>query len=313
MLLDVVVLFFVLGIAIQLLKVKLRFPEGLARSLMLILLIAIGLKGGISLQSHGSISLLWQAAIVAAIGLILPLVAFPLLRYFGEFNPTNAASIAAHYGSVSVGTYAVALAVLESNGVAYEGFFPLFVVVLEMPAIAVGILLASSAQKSQSTLPKIAHEMVLNPGVALMLGGLLVGYFANNSVQKIMPLFGDLFTAVLALFLLDMGMIAAKKVKDLSEHALFLVAFSIFMPLVGALLGAGVGHYVLGFSTGGVALLAVLSASASYIAVPAAMREALPEANHSLSIAASLGVTFPFNVLVGIPLYLLLAQWLTQS
>ena len=307
---DVIVFFFLLGACLQLLRVDLEFPAGLSRSLMLILLIAIGLKGGIALQSHASGAVFWQALVVASLGVVLPLLSFPLLRFIGGFDRINAANIAAHYGSVSVGTFAVAIAVLESRGVIYEGHFPVFVVVLEMPAIAVGILLAKSLT-AKKELTKIAHEMFLNPGVSLMVGGLLIGYFANDSLHKITPLFLNLFGAVLALFLLDMGMIAARRIKDLKDDGVFLTAFAVFMPLLGGVIGALVGHYVLAFSTGGVALLAVLAASASYIAVPAAMRQALPEANHSVSIAASLGVSFPFNVVVGIPLYLLLAQRLT--
>lgn len=316
---DAVVLFFVFGALIQLLKVNVEFPPGLSRTLMLILLIAIGLKGGVALQSHANTTLLIQVLSVTSLGIVIPLICFPILRYFGGFNRINSANIAAHYGSVSVGTFAVALAVLQSRGIPYEGYFSLFVVVLEIPAIAIGILLAQHGDplpggpNHKINTYQILHEMFLNPGVCLLLVGLSIGYFANDSLDKIMPLFGDLFPGVLALFLLDMGMIAARRIKDISHNGLFLMSFAIAMPLVGGVLGASVGFYILGLSVGGTALLAVLSASASYIAVPAAMRQALPTANHSLSIAASLGVSFPFNVLVGIPLYIVLAQWLHGS
>jgi len=317
--LDALVLFFIFGACLQLLKVNFSFPQGLSKSLMLILLIAIGIKGGLSLKDYANVSLMIQVAVVAMIGVLLPLIAFPLLRYFGEMNTTNAASIAAHYGSVSVGTFAVAIAFVESLSIPYEQYFALFVVVLEVPAIIVGLFLAHRNLQSESlsqskplSLSKMLHEILFNPGVVFLVGGLLIGYFSNSSISGVLPLFKELFAGVLALFLLEMGMIASERVKSILSNGLFIIAFAIFMPLVGSVIGAVTGHFLLGFSVGGVTLLAVLAASASYIAVPAAMRQALPEANHSLSIAASLGVSFPFNVLVGIPLYLVLAQWLSH-
>lgn len=308
---DAIVLFFIFGALIRWLKVDFEFPQGLSRSLMLILLVAIGLKGGIALKEHATFELVIQGIWVIAIGVVMPFIAFPLLRYFGGINRIDSASIAAHYGSVSVGTFAVAIAILESMAIDYESYFVLFVVLLEMPAIAVGIYLAQKRQVSAAS-SGLMHEMFLNPGVVFMLGGLIIGFVSNDSVNAILPLFQGLFSGVLALFLLDMGMIAASRMKELKSSGAFIVSFSIVMPLIGALIGGLVGHYALGLSTGGVALLAVLAASSSYIAVPAAMRVALPLANHSLSIGASLGVTFPFNVLVGIPVYIALAQLLSR-
>ncbi|WP_144392954.1 sodium-dependent bicarbonate transport family permease [Pleionea sediminis] len=309
---DAVVLFFIFGAVIRILKVDFQFPESLSRTLMLILLIAIGLKGGIALKEHATFELVIQGVAVIAIGVVIPLIAFPILRFFGGIDTTNSASIAAHYGSVSVGTFAVAIAIIDSLGIPYESYFALFVVLLEIPAIIVGIFLAQK-RREKGELSTLIHEMFLNPGIVFMLGGLIIGAVSNDSINSIMPLFKGLFSGVLALFLLEMGIIAASRLKELKKNGLFIVAFSVFMPMVGALIGGAVGHFVLSMSTGGVALLAVLAASSSYIAVPAAMRVALPSANHSMSIAASLGVTFPFNVLVGIPIYILLAQVLSQS
>ncbi len=309
---DAIVLFFIFGAVIRWLKVDFEFPQGLSRSLMLILLVAIGLKGGIALKEHATFELVIQGLWVIAIGIVMPFIAFPVLRYFGGINRVDSASIAAHYGSVSVGTFAVAIAILESMTIDYESYFVLFVVLLEMPAIAVGIYLAQKRQDPAAS-SGLMHEMFLNPGVVFMLGGLIIGFVSNDSVNAILPLFQGLFSGVLALFLLDMGMIAASRMKELKSSGVFIISFSIQMPLIGALIGGSVGHYALSLSIGGVALLAVLAASSSYIAVPAAMRVALPSANHSLSIAASLGVTFPFNVLVGIPIYILLAQLLSQG
>ncbi len=311
--LDAIVLFFIFGALMQLLRVDFNFPEGLSRSLMLILLIAIGIKGGAALSNHPADGLLLQIVIVMALGVVLALIAYPVLRAFGHFDRINAANISAHYGSVSVGTFAVAVALVESSGISYEAYFPLFVVALEVPAIIVGLALANKETSSKSQpVGKLLHEMFFNSGVILLVGGVAIGYFGNATIGKILPMFSELFYGVLALFLLDMGIIAVKRIKEIGDNSLFLVSFAVAMPLVSSLIGATVGHYMLGLSVGGTALLAVLAASASYIAVPAAMRQSLPQANQSISIAASLGVSFPFNVLVGIPLYLALAQWLNQ-
>lgn len=309
--LDIVVAFFLLGVLTHLVRSDIQFPRSLYQSLTLFLLIAIGLKGGVALREHADISLAPQAIAVILLGLVLPLIAFPLLSRIGQLSRDDSAAIAAHYGSVSVGTYAVAVAILESRQIPYEAYFPLFVVLLEMPAIAVGLALARKADSGLDR-GKLLHEMFCNQGVVLMSGALLIGYWAGAGVAPIMPLFGDLFHGVLALFLLEMGIVAARRLPDIRQVAPFMSAFGVLMPLIGAALGGALA-LVLGFSTGGVALLAALGGSASYIAVPAVMRAALPQANHGLSIAASLGITFPFNVLVGIPLYISGAAWLTTA
>lgn len=308
---DIVVAFFLLGALAQLLKADIQFPRSLYQSLTLFLLIAIGLKGGVALREHADISLAPQAIAVILLGLALPLIAFPLLSRIGQLSRNDAAAIAAHYGSVSVGTYAVAVAILESRDIQYEAYFPLFVVLLEMPAIAVGLALARRTDDRLDR-GKLLHEMFCNQGVVLMSGALLIGYWAGAGVAPIMPLFGQLFHGALALFLLEMGIVAASRLADIRQVAPFMSAFGVLMPLIGAALG-GLLALAMGFSTGGIALLAALGGSASYIAVPAVMRVALPQANHGLSIAASLGITFPFNVLVGIPLYIAAAGWLSTS
>ncbi|MCP5016775.1 MAG: sodium-dependent bicarbonate transport family permease [Ketobacter sp.] len=307
MTLDIVVAFFVLGAVGRLLKADLVFPAGLHQSLTVFLMLAIGLKGGEALAQHGSAELLLQGVGVVLMGVVLTLLAFPLLRWFGEFSRLDAASIAAHYGSVSVGTYAVAVAFLETRGIEYEAYFPLFVALLEVPAIVVGILLAKGSAESFRWRPVLA-EISRSQGLFLMVGGLLVGALAADQVGAIGPLFKDLFKGVLALFLLDMGVLAASRFADLKTHGAFVVAFGVAVPLLGAALGGVLGG-VMQLSAGGVVMLAVLGASSSYIAVPAAMRSALPDANHGLAITASLGVTFPFNVMIGIPLYCVFILW----
>jgi hypothetical protein len=307
---DVVIYFFLLGIIIRLLKVEFSFPKGLSQSLMLILLIAIGLKGGLALKEHASVNLLIESLWVTSLGFIIPIIAFFIIRYFGAINRTDAANIAAHYGSVSVGTFAVAVAFLETQELDYEPYFALFVVLLEVPAIIVGLFLAGKTVSKTST--TISSELFLNQSIVLLTGSLLIGFLSNDSINNILPLFKTLFAGVLSLFLLEMGLVAGNYCKTVFSRGLFIISFSMFMPCLAGLIGALLAHYILAFSTGGVALLAVLAASASYIAVPAAMRLNLPEADHGLAITASLGVTFPFNVLVGIPIYVVFARWLTS-
>jgi hypothetical protein len=311
---DVGIAFFILGAFATLVRSNIQFPKGLYQSLILFLMVAIGLKGGVALADHASWALVSQSLYVMLLGLMLPLIAFPILYYIGELKRYDAASIAAHYGSVSVGTYAVAAAFLEAQDIAYESYIPLFVVLLEMPAIVVGILLAKSAadDSGDSRAPntkELAHEVFFNQGMVLMVGGLLIGFMAGERVEKVTPFFFDLFNGVLALFLLQMGMTAAGRIGEIKRLGSFMLAFGVAMPLIGGMLGCVIGQMI-GLSLGGTVLLAVLGASASYIAVPAAMHVALPQANQSLSISASLGITFPFNVLIGIPTFAAITRWL---
>ncbi|WP_421866560.1 sodium-dependent bicarbonate transport family permease [Motiliproteus sp.] len=306
--LDIVAAFFLFGAVAQLLKAPIKMPSGLYQSLTLFLLIAIGLKGGIALADHATIALLWQSGAIILFGAALPLLAFPVLRYIGGLARIDAASIAAHYGSVSIATYAVAITLLETSQIPYEPYFPLFVALLEIPAIAVGLWLANS-HLSGASRRQALREIFLNQGVLLLVGSLLIGFWAGPRAEKLMPFFGTLFHGVLALFLLEMGRVAAGRLGALKQYGSFIASFGVMMPLLGASAGALLAGF-LGLSTGGMILLATLGASASYIAVPAAMAVALPQANQSLSITASLSVTFPFNVLVGIPLYsALISYW----
>ncbi len=304
---DIVVAFFVLGVLARLVGSPIQFPPALYQSLTLFLMLAIGLKGGVALAEYGSASVIPQSIAVVTFGLVLPLLAFPILFKIGNLKRDDAASIAAHYGSVSVGTYAVAVALLEGQSIPYEPYFPLFVVLLEMPAIAVGIALANSKGK-RLKIGKLCHEVFFNQGMVLMTGALLIGYLGHAQIGRLSPLFMDLFQGALALFLLEMGIVAASRIKEMKHTASFILSFGIIMPLIGGLLG-GLLAAALSLSAGGVILMAVLGASSSYIAVPAAMRVALPQANHSLSITASLGITFPFNVMIGIPAYIAITQW----
>jgi len=306
--LDPVVLFFVFGLTAGLLKSELKLPPALYETLSIVLLLAIGLHGGVELAEQASAALLGQAALVLGLGIVLPLLAFGLLRGL-RFDRINAASVAAHYGSVSAGTFAVVVAYLASREIFFESYMPLFVAILEIPAILVGILLAKGISRDTHW-KELGREIFLGKSIMLLLGGLVIGALAGKqAIKPLEPLYTGMFKPVLAFFLLEMGLIASGQLGSLRQYGVRLAAFALGMPLLGALVGALLAR-LMGLSLGGTAMLATLSASASYIAVPAAMRLALPEANPSLSLTAALGITFPFNILLGIPLYLMLAEQL---
>ena len=299
---DPIIWFFLFGLISGLLKSELRLPNQIYDLVSMLLLLTIGLKGGIELAKQPAIELLPQIGVIMTIGFILPLVVFPVLRVLTSLSRADSASIAAHYGSVSVGTFAVAVAYLSTQNIDFEQHMALFVVVLEIPAILVGIVLAKGLSNNVDW-KETSREVFLGKGVLLLIGGLLIGWVSGeDGLSSVSPLFFDLFKGVLALFLLEMGIIAAAQFSTLKRHGVFLLAFGTVVPIVFALIGVFTGA-LLGFSPGGTAILATLFASSSYIAVPAAMRISVPEANPTLSLTASLGVTFPFNIIIGIPLY----------
>lgn len=305
---DPVIWFFLFGLLAGALKSELRLPSQVYDFVSMLLLLTIGLKGGVELANQPFSVLLPQIVVIVIAGFLLPFIAFPALRYLGKFTRADSASIAAHYGSVSVGTFAVAVAYMNSRDIIFEEHMALFVVLLEIPAILVGIILAKGVSK-KTQWSNIAHEVMLGKGVMFLVGGLLIGWLSGPSgVESISPLFFGLFKGVLALFLLEMGLITSTQLSSLKRYGFFLLAFGVITPLCFAIFGTLVGTG-LGLSVGGSAILATLFASASYIAVPAAMRISVPEANPTLSLTASLGITFPFNILIGIPLYYWLANY----
>lgn len=317
--LDVAVLFFVLGILAKLLKSDLRLPEALYETLSIYLLLAIGLKGGIELSKQPVLQVLPQILACMALGAAIPLLLAPVLRRIG-LSGVDSAAVAAHYGSVSVVTFAVASSYLQSQQVVFEAHAALWVAVMEAPGIVTGIVLARLAVKRANNQQAVAgqaqqmrwgalvHEVLCGKSVLLLAGGLVIGaVMGADGTRAITPVFGDMFKGVLALFLLELGLVAGARLGELRRFGLPLLVFGVMAPLVLALCGALTGM-ALGLSLGGVALLATLAASASYIAAPTAMRIAVPQANAGLSITMALGVSFPFNIVVGIPLYLHLAR-----
>ena len=307
MTIDPVIWFFALGLIAGLAKSDLRMPPAIYDLLSMLLLLTIGLKGGVELAKSPLAGLLPQVLAVLAIGFLLPFVLFAAANAFNKVSRADAASLAAHYGSVSVATFAVGIAFLIDRGINYDSQMPLFLVLLEVPAIIVGILIAK--RKSSGTRwGKLLHEIFFGKSIVLLVGGLMIGWIAGpQGVATFEPLFFDLFKGVLALFLLEMGLIAASQAQAVRQSGLFLVAFGLIAPLPMGVIGALVG-WSIGLNPGGTTLLAVLAGSASYIAAPAAMRVAVPEANPSLSLTASLGVTFPFNIFIGIPIYFAIAN-----
>lgn len=303
---DVVVLFFLFGLVAGLLRSEIQLPAGLYDSLSVVLLLAIGLKGGEGLATQSLGPLVPQLFTVVLLGAAQTLIAFAILR--GRLGRADAAATAAHYGSVSVATFAVGVNWLTTRGIAFEPQMPVFLTVMEVPAILVGIVLARGVGRDTDW-RVLAHEAFLGKGVTLLLGGMAIGWLAGpEGLAPIKGLFYDLFKGVLALFLLEIGLIVSRHVGALRQHGLFLIGFGVLMPLFSGAVGLACGK-LLGLSVGGLTLLATLAASASYIAVPAAMRIAVPQANPAISLALALGVTFPFNILIGIALY---HQWATQ-
>lgn len=313
---DAVVLFFLLGVFARLVKSDLRLPEALYETLSIYLLLAIGLKGGIELSKQPLLDLLPQMLACMALGFAIPFVLTPVLRALG-LSRVDAAAMAAHYGSVSVVTFAVASAYLAAQGVETEAHAALWVAIMEAPGIVAGILLARlgapaapGGTQTRINWGELGHDVFFGKSVLLLAGGLIIGAVMGEAgTAPIAPVFMAPFKGVLALFLLELGLVAGGRLGELRRYGVRIIGFALLAPPLLAVGGALTG-IVLGLSTGGVAIMATLAASASYIAAPTAMRMAVPEANAALSITAALGLTFPFNIVLGVPLYLELARWL---
>lgn len=304
---DVVVFFFLLGVFARLTKSDLRLPEALYETLSIYLLLAIGLKGGIELSKQPLSMLAPQIAATMALGFSIPFVMFPALRAL-KLSGADSAALAAHYGSVSVVTFAVATATLKRAGIDYESHAALWIAVMEAPGLIAGILLARWSLRGDDAEPfnwkALVHDVLFGKSVLLLLGGLTIGAIAGEAgTAPIKSVFIDPFKGVLALFLLELGLVAGARLGDVKRFGAVILVVGLGAPPLLAVAGALVGR-MLGLSTGGIAILATLAASASYIAAPTAMRIAVPQANAALSIAAALGITFPFNILVGIPIYI---------
>ncbi|MCG5524713.1 sodium-dependent bicarbonate transport family permease [Ectothiorhodospira haloalkaliphila] len=309
---DIVVMFFLLGLVAGLLKSDLTIPKAAYDTLSLLLMLTIGLKGGMALHGNISLSVIQDLLAVALLGALIPLILMPLLMRVVCLSTADSASMAAHYGSVSAGTFAVALAYAEGLQLTISPEVTLYLVMMELPAIMVAIFLYrrfSGAKKGAAT-PSIWHETLTNRGVILLVGGVIIGLlYGPQDGAAVTDLLTNAFKVVLALFLLEMGLTAAETLRPIPWHHWRLLCFAVFAPFVLAAMGMGMG-IVLGLPAGSVLILTALTASASYIAAPAAIRAAIPKANIGLAMLAALGLTFPVNVILGIPLYYQLVQWL---
>lgn len=312
-LLSPIVLCFVLGVAAVYIKSDLKFPDQVAGGLSIYLMLSIGLKGGVELSQTPFASFI--GPLIAALGLCLaiPVWCYAILRKAGRLAVADAAALAAHYGSVSAVTFVAVQTYLDAAGITYEGFAPALLAVMEVPAIVVALAIAKRAgakagAQSSSALDAL-RAVTASKSVLLLVGGLVIGALAGPSgYAPVKPVFTDLFRGLLCLFLLDLGLQAGQRLKDFAKVGPFLVGFAVVIPLFHAGVAVMLGQLV-GLSTGGAAIFATLAASSSYIAAPAAVRLALPEANPGYYLTASLALTFPFNLMLGIPIYLAMAQW----
>lgn len=302
------ILFFFMGMLAVFWKSDLEIPQPLPKLFSLYLLLSIGFKGGHELADSG-INLQIALTLIAAIlmAAIVPVYTFFILKL--KLDNYNAAAIAATYGSISAVTFITASSFLEKLHISYGGHMVAALALMESPAIIVGLILVrvftpKTEDEKEFSWGKVMHEAFLNGSVFLLVGSLIVGLLTGDKGwEKLQPFTQGIFYGVLTFFLLDMGLIAAKRIKDLSKTGSFLIGFSVFIPIINAILGILISK-VLGMGEGNGLLFAVLCASASYIAVPAAMRLTVPEANPSLYVSMALALTFPFNIIVGIPLYL---------
>ena len=313
--LDPAILFFVFGVFAGLIRSNLEIPQPIARFLSLYLLMALGLKGGFALAESGlTLDVTVSLACAVVLATLIPLLGYQLLKRW--LNNFDAAAVAATYGSVSAVTFITAVQYLDNQGVDFGGHMAAAMALMESPAIILAVLLANRTRNAARTagvpaadgapaapLGKILHESLTDGAQLLLLGAMVVGMLTGTAGQAAMQPFAvDLFKGMLAFFLLDMGLLAARNMGELRGKSAMLLTYAIVGPMVHAALALSMAWFF-HLSAGDAALLMVLAASASYIAVPAVVRHAIPEANPSLFIGMSLGLTFPFNILVGIPLY----------
>ena len=303
------VLFFVLGLLAALVRSDLTIPEAIAKGLAIYLMLAIGFKGGTGVAEHGVDSTLLLALLAGIIlSAILPLIAFPLLMGTTRLSRADAAAIAACYGSISIVTFLAAAQALQTADIAYEGYMVAIAAAMETPPIMVALWLAKNAKNGSTLNPTVLREVLLNGSIVVLVGSFVIGWVTGSEgLESIAAFVVDPFKGILCLFLLDMGLIAGRGMREGKNLSVSVVLFGIYMPLIGAALGFCLAKLI-GLSPGGVALMTTLAASGSYIAVPAAMRVALPDAKPSIYLPLSLGVTFPFNLALGIPIYIYAAS-----
>lgn len=318
-LLSPLVLAFLLGIFTKLVKSELSLPKDLYSTLSIYLLLALGLKGGVELSESTFEIIFWPAVATILLGCVTPISAYLIFRKLGRFGQVNAAALAAHYGSVSAVTFIAATQFVEQMGQTTEGFMPTLLTLLESPGIHIALAIGAMKRANDHSITLaeekksnsvIIHEILTSRSMILLVGGLVVGLLIGaKSYEPIKPFFETGFKGALVLFLLEMGIVAGARLSDLKKVGLPLISLGILIPILHGLLGVYLGHWS-GLSIGGATVLGTMAASASYIAAPPAVRMTLPEANPTYYLTASLAVTFPFNLVVGIPLFFKFADWL---
>ena len=310
-LLSPITLAFALGVFSRLVRSEFSLPRDIYAGLGVYLLFSLGLKGGVELAQAPLGTILLPALITLALGCLRPVTSYWVLRRLGGLGTSDAAGIAAHYGSVSAVTFIAATSFVDGMGSPAEGFMPTLLALLESPGIHIALAIGSLKLASRDTpTSEVFHEILTGRTMILLVGGLLVGYFmAPEAWRQVSPFFEGLFKGALVLFLLEMGVVAGERLGDLRKVGLFLLGFGVLMPLLHGCAGVALGHWA-GLSVGGATVLGTMSASASYIAAPPAVRVTLPDANPTLSLTASLAITFPFNLVVGIPVYYQVSRWI---
>ncbi|MGJ8658157.1 MAG: sodium-dependent bicarbonate transport family permease [Akkermansiaceae bacterium] len=309
-LISPVVLCFVMGAVARWVKSDFKLPDAVYQSLSIYLLLAIGLKGGVAVSKTPIGELMTPALVTLALGVITPLSAYFWMRRFGGLSKTDASATAAHYGSVSAVTFLASIEAVQLAGLEFEGYVAALMALLEIPGIIVGLILARG--KGSGSLGAAIHDVVTGKSIFLLIGGLVIGTLCGaEKVAGVAPFFIDPFKGVLCLFLLELGTVAAGRMRDMKQAGWKLIVLGCAIPVLHGVLGTSVG-VLIGMSPGGAAILGAMVGSASYIAAPAAVRIALPEASPGIYLTLALGVTFPFNLIFGIPLYMKTAEILTQ-
>ncbi len=294
------VLAFILGLSLVLVKSQLQIPGQIFDFLSIYLLLAIGIKGGVSLSMTPAEEVWFPVLVSIGVGCLIPIAVFYVLRILTPLDKINRGALAAHYGSTSLVTFTAGLVFLENANLAVEGYMPSLLAVMEVPGIIVGILLAKRSATG-GALGTALNEVFTSKSVILLIGGILIGLATGQAgYAKVEPFFGEIFTGMLTVFLLQLGIQAGKSVKDARKAGYGLLAFALAFPLASGAMGVIIAQAI-GISQGGSVVFGLLCASASYIAAPAAVKLSLPDAKPGLYITTSLGITFPMNLFVGIP------------
>jgi hypothetical protein len=303
------VLAFALGLLATALRSDLKLPDAVYQALSIYLLLGIGIKGGVALSESSFEQIIGPLLGTLALGIVIPVAAFYLLR-FTKLDVANRGALAAHYGSTSLVTFTAGIVFLESLSLQVEGYVNTLLAVLEIPGIIIGLALAAKGITRNISWGESLREILTGKSIFLLVGGVVLGFLTGSAgYARIDDFFTGLFTGVLTLFLLELGMVAGRRIKDLKQVGVSLFIFGTSFPIIAGSLGVLVGQLT-GMSLAGSAALGILAGSASYIAAPAAVRLALPEASPGIYLSASLGITFPFNLTIGIPVMLAVSQFL---